>query len=126
MGVQLVVKDGLIYVPIIHKLLGKTSSIIRFVRNSVHATELLEEEGRLQAKVATRWNSEVKSVRSLLKVPAEKLQNVSCSQLNAYHRTVLQEFVAILSPFEEATNLTQGQNILTSSLVVPVIRSLRS
>ena len=30
-----------------------------------------------------------------------------------------------LSPFEEATNLTQGQNVITSSFVIPCVRGLR-
>ena len=32
----------------------------------------------------------------------------------------------ILTPFKTATDLTQGENILTASLILPVIRGLRN
>jgi len=38
---------------------------------------------------------------------------------------VLQEVVDLLHPFAEATDLTQGENILTISAVIPTILSLR-
>ena len=38
---------------------------------------------------------------------------------------MLQEVVDLLHPFAEATDLTQGENILTISAVIPTILSLR-
>ncbi|KAK2152194.1 hypothetical protein LSH36_337g00018 [Paralvinella palmiformis] len=47
--------------------------------------------------LATRWNSEFKSVHSLLSVPEAKLQLVpTCQQLSAYERSILEELTANL------------------------------
>jgi len=126
-SLQLVVKDGFKDAASLNKVLSKAANIVSHVRRSIHATEILEGEKRLQAKVATRWNSELKSVRSLLSVTEKKLQLVpACPQLSAYERNILEELVAILTPFEEAIEFTQGQNSVTASFVIPCIRGLRA
>lgn len=124
--IQLVVKDGFKNAKAINKVLAKAASIVSYVRKSVNASEILEGERRLQAKVATRWNSELKSIRSLMRVPVEKLQLLDCQQLNSYDRLLLNDLIEILTPFEEATDATQGQNIVTGSFIIPCIRGLRA
>ena len=65
--------------------------------------EPLEEELKLQATVPTRWNSQVKMVRSILAIPNDKLDALETTRkLTAIDRDVLQEFVEIMTPIEEA------------------------
>ena len=123
--IQLVVKDGFKNAKAINKVLAKAASIVSYVRKSVNASEILEGERRLQAKVATRWNSELKRIRSLMRVPVEK-PHLDCQQLNSYDRLILNDLIEILTPFEEATDATQGQNIVTGSFIIPCIRGLRA
>ena len=123
---QLMVKDGFKNSRGINKVLAKAANIVSYVRKSTKASEILEGEKRLQAKVATRWNSELKSIKSLLSIPTDKLQQLECQQLNSYERAILQDLVEILSPFKEATDATQGQNIVTASFVISCIRGLRA
>ncbi|KAK2157685.1 hypothetical protein LSH36_186g00054 [Paralvinella palmiformis] len=127
-SLQLVVKDGFKDTASSNKVLSKAANnMVSHVRWSLHATEVLEGEKRLQTKVATRWNSELKSVRSLLPVPEAKLQLVpTCQQLSAYEGNILEKLIAILTPFGEATDFAQGQNSVTVSFVIPCICGLRS
>ena len=88
--------------------------------------QVLEGERRLQSKNATHWNSEVRSIASILRVSEDKLKSLDVPHLTPYDRNILQDImVTILSPFQEATDLTQGQNIVTASFAIPCIRGLR-
>ena len=124
--IQLVVKDGFKNAEANNKVLSKRASIVSYVRKSVNTSEILESERRLQAKVATKWNSELKSIQSLMCVPVEKLQLLDCQQLNSYDSLILNDLIEMLMPFEEATDATQGQNIVTVSFIIPCIRGLRA
>lgn len=104
--------------------LGRVSSIVSHVRRSTHATDILEGENRLQASNATRWNSQLIMVKSLLNVPAEKLDKLDCHNLKIHERNILMDLCEILTPFESATHKLQGQNTVTSSLVIPVVQAM--
>ena len=116
---QLVVKDGLQEIGPVKTILSKVAIIVSHVHRSQYATEILEGERKLQQKNATRWNSELRSIKSILRVPDDKLQLLNTVHLTAYDRKILEDLVHILSPFLEATNFAQGQNVVTSSLVLP-------
>ena len=123
---QLVIKDGFKQASSINKVLSKVSAIVKHVRKSVNASEILESEKRLQATNATRWNSQLKMVRSVLRVPDEKLISLDTQTLTVYDRKVLEDLVEILTPFETATHCVQGDNIVTSSMIVPCVKVLKS
>ncbi len=94
---QLVVKDGFKNAGAVDKVLAKVAKIVTFVRKS-----------------DARWNSELKSIRSILRILVEKLQQIECQQkLITYERSILKDLVEILTPFEEATDATQGQNVVS-------------
>jgi len=83
---------------------------------------MLQKSWRVSGVCRLR-NNELKIVRSLLSVPEAKLQLVpTCQQLSTYERNILEELTAILTPFEEATDFTQGQNSVTVSFVIQCIR----
>ena len=106
----MVVKDGFKEAGTVNKVLAKAANIVSYVRKSTYASDILEGEKRLQAKVVTRWNSELKCVRSLLNISETKLEMLVCQQLSVYERSLLSDMVEIPTPFEEATDFIQRQN----------------
>ena len=110
---QLVVKDGLKEIGSLKRVLQKGAKIVGYVRKSQKATEILEGERRLQPKNDTRWNSQLISINSIVNVPEDKLNLLETAHFTTYERKMLQDLVNILTPFQEATNLTQGQNVIT-------------
>ncbi len=119
---QLVINDGFKSVPQLNRILNKTAKIVAFVHRSTVATGVLDGEKRLQAANATRWNSQVKMIRSVLAVSENKLRQLDTSAtLGIYERNILQDMLEILEPFEEATDHAQAQNIIH-----PVMSSLVS
>ena len=82
-------KDGLKEAGALTKVIAKASKVVTYVRKSTIATDLLEGEGRLQAANATRWNSEVKMIRSVLKISQQKLDQLDCTKLTAYDRNLI-------------------------------------
>ena len=124
---QLVIKDAFKEAHGIRKVLSKASSIVSHVRTSIHSSEFLETEKRLQAANTTRWNSQLTMIRSLMNIPLEKLSYLKTKQyLTTYDRKILQDLIEILTPFEKATLLIQGEKNVTGSLVIPCIRVLKA
>ena len=123
---QLVVKDGLKDANShLKTIITKASTLVRFVRHSIHATEILEEEKRLQNANATRWNSQLIMIRSILNIPEEKLNKLDTVHLTTYERKLLQELCTVLKPFEHATQLVQHEKSVTASMTIPVTRGLQ-
>ena len=122
---QLVIKDGFKEIGTVSNILAKVGTIVAHARRSQHATEILEGERRLQLKNSTRWNSELRSIKSILRVPEDKLRLLDTVHLTVNERKILEDLVEILTPFQEATDFVQGGNVITSSLVIPCIRGLR-
>ena len=123
---QLVIKNGFKQASCINKVLNKISTIVKHVRKSVNASEVLESEKRLQAANITRWNSQLKMIRSILRVSDEKLTSLDTQTLTVYDRKVLEDLVEILTPLETATHCVQGDSIVTSSMIVPCVKVLKS
>jgi hypothetical protein len=124
---QLVVKDGLCDCsPSLKNIIAKASNIVSFVRKSVVASELLENEQRLQAANTTRWKSQLHMLKSILKVPESKLNNLDTKyKLSTYERKLLQELCQILDPFEHATLLVQQEINVSASLTIPVTLGIK-
>ena len=81
---------------------------------------------------ATRWNSVLRQVHSVLALTNQQLtdlcRTLSHSELifSAKEWLMLNELSEVLSPFLEATNLTQGEYILTITSVVPTVLALNT
>lgn len=125
--IQLVVKDGLSETSQHLKgVVSKASNIVKFVRKYINASDILENEKRLQADNVTRWNSQIVMLRSVLAVSEEKLAQCGApSQLSTYERKLLKELCSILKPFEEATVMVQREKSVSASLVVPITLGLQ-
>ncbi len=124
---QLVIKDGMEKAEQIKRVLAKVSRLISFVRHSTVASDLFEGENRLQAENKTRWNSQLTMLKSLLQVvDSDAMHSLNyAGKLNAYETAVMKDLVEILTPFKWATDLTQGQNVVTVSYILPVVRGLK-
>ena len=103
-------------------VLVKVLRLVSYVRHSTVASDLFEGENRLQAANATRWNSQLTMLKSLLQVcDSDAMQRLNYTgKLNAYEITVIKRtwLKYVLTPFKWATDLTQGQNIVTVSYIV--------
>ena len=77
--------------------------------------------------VATRWNSDLVMIRSVLTLSNEQLLSVNCTTvLTPSERETLTMFCNVLKPFEDVTDLVQGELQVTSSVVIPCILALRT
>lgn len=125
-SLQLVVKDGSADASQhLKNIIAKASNIVTHARKSVHATDILEGEKRFQAYNATRWNSQLRMIRSVLGAPEEKLKQIDVQKLTAYERKHLQELCTILTPFERVTDLVQQENNISKSLTEPMTIGLK-
>ncbi|CAJ1074294.1 uncharacterized protein LOC117545812 [Xyrichtys novacula] len=130
----LVVGDGLKETKVSSPALSKLSKLSSLLHTSstfkdVFNAEFGEQRG-IPAAVNTRWNSTLRQVKAVLHFDHAKL---SRTVENAGHRellftsrewNLLKELVEILNPFGEATDLTQGEKVVTISSVVPSVLSL--
>ena len=123
---QLSVKDGLRGDKRCFHSVNKASSIVSHVRKSQPSSELLADYNKLKAMLPCRWNSKLKMIRSVLDIPPTVLSSVpSVQKLDKHDVDVLEEFVNIMSPLEQATDITQGDNYVTASMVIPTVLGLR-
>ena len=124
---NLCVNDGLKVAGQLKSTIGKAAKIVSHVRRSILASDKLENECRLQTACPTRWNSQLYMIQSVLSVGEEKLNEASPNiQLSKYERNILEDLVQIFKPFELATKRTQQNCYVSSSLVIPCVRGLKS
>lgn len=89
---QLVIKDAFDKSDnSLRKIIVKMSKLVSHVRKSIHASVLLEEEKRVQASNATRWNSQLHMIQSVLNIPEQKMEKIDCQGIFSYNRKVLLE-----------------------------------
>ncbi|XP_078028258.1 uncharacterized protein LOC144464617 [Epinephelus lanceolatus] len=87
------------------------------------------EQKGIPAAVNTRWNSTLRQVKAVLQCNHLKLcavlEKAGHKELSFTARewNLLKELVDILKPFGEATDLTQGERVITISAVVPSVLS---
>ena len=119
---QLVIKDGLEdCTSHMCTVIGKSFKIVNFARRSIHASEMLKSENKLQATNVTRWKSQLTMINHqvYLEISEEKLNKVySLVKLSNYERKILHELSLLLDPFEYLTRLVQ--NNVSASLTIPV------
>ena len=91
------------------------------------ASDLFKGENRLQAANSTRWNSQLTMLKSLTKVcDSDAMQRLNyAGKLSVYEIMVIKDLVEVLMPFKWATDLTQGQNVVTVSYILPVVQGLK-
>lgn len=79
----------------------------------------------------TRWNSTFKQVQALTALDHKSLNEI-CSKdyenkmFSAREWSQLKELSAVLAPFSEATDQTEGDKSVTISMVVPTVLDLNT
>lgn len=122
---QLIVKDGLKRAGSITSVLKRCSRLVAHVRKSTIAADILQNENKMQYDTVTRWNSQLKMVRSVLAISEDKLQELEeAPVLSAHDRNVLRDLVEILTPFEEATDFVQVDLCPSAGYVIPCVKGL--
>ncbi|XP_076808523.1 zinc finger BED domain-containing protein 4-like [Clavelina lepadiformis] len=111
------------------KQLGKVAKIVNSVRKSVKATSYLQRKKiTLRAQNVTRWNSQLIMLQSVLKdheeVNAALTLIQSREKITNQDYLALNELVSVLLPFKEAMQQVEGENIVTSSCICPVVLGL--
>ena len=123
---QLVISDGFKQAGPINKVLAKARKIVSDVRTSTHGSDILGGKNRLQANNVTRWNSQMKMIRSILSIPEDKLDQLQTEKLTKYDRSILEDLCKMLVPFEEATDLAQQSNGVSASYVILCVLGLKA
>ncbi|KAG5869431.1 hypothetical protein JTB14_003123 [Gonioctena quinquepunctata] len=120
-----------------NRLIEECKSIATFLRSSTLAADKLRfhqsTNGKKQLKpiqeVSTRWNSTYFMIKRLVEIRTELALAINVCEkvpmnLSAEEYNVLEEFISILEPFEIATNEISGDQYITISLIIPLIRGI--
>lgn len=131
---QLVVKDGLDVATAARPVVAKCTKIASLTHQSAHFRTAFEAKFGSGASVpaanVTRWSSMFAQLSAVASLDSVKLTTVLQETdhvnliLNVKERASLEELVDILQPFAEVTELTQGDEYVTISCVVPSIVAL--
>ena len=99
---QLIGKNGLKQAAYISEVLDKVSQIVSRIQYSTHATELLQDEAKLEIANVTRWNSQLRMICMVWRInPGTDCKKVD--KLMRYNANLIDK----LTPFETAMMLTQ-------------------
>ncbi|KAG7167221.1 hypothetical protein Hamer_G017131 [Homarus americanus] len=93
----------------LRKAIAKASYIAAHMKRSTHTADPLDGENRVQTATPARWNSEVKTLHSLLAASSEKLDLLDTAKLTACDRNIQEDSCENLSPFKDPTGNMQGQ-----------------
>lgn len=135
-SLQLVVRAGLEKSSaVLRPAMGKVSKLANVVHQSQLFRAAFEEKfgvGKsIPSTTDTRWNSMYRQLQTVVDIDQTKLAELLRSTshenlvLTSKELAVVQEIVDILHPFAEATDITQGDQVVTISVVVPTVLSLR-
>ncbi|KAG0699580.1 Zinc finger BED domain-containing protein 4 [Chionoecetes opilio] len=126
-SLQLVVKDGIEQEGQIKHILAKVSKLVSFCRKSTVAAQILSNDLKLQMATCTSWTSQLLLMRSVLEVAPEVWHKLDTPHtLRQHELNTIKDLCDIFEPFEYVANQLQGQNTVTSSLVVICVRGLRA
>ena len=112
------------------QLINRASKIINAIRSSTVAMPFLKKNGIvLQQRCKTRWNTELTSLKSILKNSA--LVNQALVMMKSKHKTLtpldvskLEEICSLLQPFSEAIEFVEGEKNATCSAICPAVSAL--
>lgn len=133
---QLVIRDGLKESNSINSAMAKVTKLCRLLHTTCRLKEAFEEEfganRSIPAAVSTIWNSTQRLVKAVTRLNLQSLNTLLETQ---GHKELcflprewsqLLELVDILDPFLQATDLTQGEKVVTLSAVLPCVLTLNS
>ncbi|MGH0142010.1 UNVERIFIED_CONTAM: hypothetical protein FKN15_074964 [Acipenser sinensis] len=131
---QLCVGDGLKQCKGVRSAMSKATRVTVLLHSSTVFKETFEKnfgEGRcIPSPNTTRWNSVLRQMQSIVSLDHQQLSD-TCKDAGHVETVLLvsewaqlKQLVEVLLPFAEATNLTQGEEVPTISLVIPTVLAL--
>ncbi len=134
-SLQLVVGDGLKEVKCLSQAISKVSKLANLLHSSTVFKDKFEAvfgNGKgIPVATVTRWNSTFKQTHAITELDHTTLTEM-CSPdfknvvITTREWAQLRELCLILGPFAEATELTEGEKIVTISMVVPTVLDLNT
>ena len=125
---QLCIKDGLASPSsIVTKVIAKAAKVVNHIKKSTLTTEKMETlfGKTVVSRNETRWNSQLKMIRRLVQVNTDEVVEKPELMFTSHEKVVMKELVQILEPFEKATDLTQRDQYVSVSLVIPSVVGLQ-
>ena len=136
--INLIVQAGL-KEPNVAKLISHLKSIVTFFRQSNNAANQLRKynkENNLQnytliQQVDHRWNSDLDMIERQITIRTGLNQIMADLQkkdylITAEHLIKMKKLVDLLKCFKGATEILSGQNYPTSSLILPILRRMKT
>ena len=97
---QLIVKDALKDAGSINKVIAKLARLVKYVRHSTIASELLEEDYKLVMACAPRWNTQLAMIRSVMKLKPTSLEKLDVDiRPTKYELKIMTEVTEMLTPY---------------------------
>ncbi|XP_050958759.1 zinc finger BED domain-containing protein 4-like [Labeo rohita] len=133
-SLQLVINDGMKEVKAIARAIAKASKFTTLLHSSSKHRDMFEahfgSNKSIPAANNTRWNSTYKQLKALTTLDHRSITEM-CSDTENLVFSIrewaqLTDLCALLEPFSEATDLTEGDTAVTISMVVPTILDLRT
>lgn len=129
-------RDGLKETKVLNSAMAKVTKFCSLLHSTCGLKEAFEAEyganRSIPSAVSTRWNSTLRLVESVTNLDLQSLNTLLEAQghksmcLSAREWSQLKELVHVLAPFQQATDLTQGEKVVTLSAVLPCVLSLNS
>lgn len=119
----------------ISRTIAKTSRFTTLLHSSSQFKDKFEAmfgtNRTVPAANTTRWNSTFKQVQALTALGHKALNEMSSKDyrdvvFSVHEWNQLKELSAVLAPFSEATDLTEGEKSVTISMVVPTVLDLNT
>ncbi|EZA61658.1 Zinc finger BED domain-containing protein, partial [Ooceraea biroi] len=118
---------------IVSPLITKIKNIVKFFKKSVVAADKLrlESDLKLIQSVETRWNSCYEMLKRFVEL-ADKisvillLMDSAPEMLVATELKIVKEFIQLLEPFYEATQILSKEKHFTGSKTIPVIKIIKN
>lgn len=135
-SLQLVVRDGLKETKSLNNAMAKVTKFCSLLHSTCGLKEAFEAEyganRSIPSAVSTRWNSTFRLVESVTNLDLLSLNTLLEAQghkslcLSGREWGQLKMLVDVLAPFQQATDLTQGEKVVTLSAALPCVLSLNS
>lgn len=126
-SLQLVVNDGMEEVRAISSTIAKTSRFTTLLHSSSQFKDkfeaMFDTNRTVPAANTTRWNSTFEQVQALTALGLNEMCSKDYGDVvfSVHEWNQLKELSAVLAPFSEATDLTEGEKSVTISMVVPTV-----
>lgn len=129
---QLCLKHAVLESDKVNKTVKRVANLVGKVAKSTLQSDKLEAGGqkKLMKHCETRWNSNCKSLQSVMCTDWKKVDTVGISVPSTIEMALIREFVNLTKPFEEAFQLLQKEETSAIAhvlvLVYGLMRSVQS